>query len=200
MRCRPSLVRGRAAQVNPGGFTTPARRPSVPHRTAGCGKSSLRPLMAEWSRPVFAGERPVYIRLPTFGFGSSSAVDDGLLPGGPIAAMRAEPMSRTPAGTRTEERVSMSGRPQLGTREATITVCLSLRRYLSEGVPSKPSEGRRIAASGSRQRRHLRDVYPMIGKVAGPGRSVAMGVRSILSNPTPRAGQVSLKKRRCLTR
>ncbi|TSI21394.1 hypothetical protein FPH26_25010, partial [Escherichia coli] len=35
MRCRPSLVRGRAAQVNPGGFTTPARRPSVPHRTAG---------------------------------------------------------------------------------------------------------------------------------------------------------------------
>ncbi|EDX0740363.1 hypothetical protein GSZ80_003675 [Salmonella enterica] len=30
MRCRPSLVRGRAAQVNPGGFTTPARRPSVP--------------------------------------------------------------------------------------------------------------------------------------------------------------------------
>ena len=25
MRCRPSLVRGRAAQVNPGGFTTPAR-------------------------------------------------------------------------------------------------------------------------------------------------------------------------------
>ncbi|RZF90801.1 hypothetical protein EXT44_29110, partial [Klebsiella pneumoniae] len=41
---RPSLVRGRAAQVNPGGFTTPARRPSVPHRTAGCGKSSLRPL------------------------------------------------------------------------------------------------------------------------------------------------------------
>lgn len=156
--------------------------------------------MAEWSRPVFAGERPVYIRLPTFGFGSSSAVDDGLLPGGPIAAMRAEPMSRTPAGTRTEERVSMSGRPQLGTREATITVCLSLRRYLSEGVPSKPSEGRRIAASGSRQRRHLRDVYPMIGKVAGPGRSVAMGVRSILSNPTPRAGQVFLKKRRCATR
>lgn len=47
MRCRPSLVRGRAAQVNPGGFTTPARRPSVPHRTAGCGKSSLRPLMAD---------------------------------------------------------------------------------------------------------------------------------------------------------
>ena len=46
MRCRPSLVSGRAAQVNPGGFTTPARRPSVPHRTAGCGKSSLRPLMA----------------------------------------------------------------------------------------------------------------------------------------------------------
>ncbi|RRW10824.1 hypothetical protein EGJ71_17670, partial [Stutzerimonas stutzeri] len=26
---------------------TPARRPSVPHRTAGCGKSSLRPLMAD---------------------------------------------------------------------------------------------------------------------------------------------------------
>ncbi|AXN23978.2 hypothetical protein CP913_03470 [Pseudomonas aeruginosa] len=50
MRCRPSLVRGRAAQVNPGGFTTPARRPSVPHRTAGCGKSSLRPLMADSSR------------------------------------------------------------------------------------------------------------------------------------------------------
>ncbi|OYD52426.1 transposase [Thauera propionica] len=46
MRCRPSLVRGRAAQVNTGGFTTPARRPSVPHRTAGCGKSSLRPLVA----------------------------------------------------------------------------------------------------------------------------------------------------------
>ena len=46
----PSLVRGRAAQVNPGGFTTPARRPSVPHRTAGCGKSSLRPLMAGSAR------------------------------------------------------------------------------------------------------------------------------------------------------
>ena len=43
----PLTVRGRAAQVNPGGFTTPARRPSVPHRTAGCGKSSLRPLMAQ---------------------------------------------------------------------------------------------------------------------------------------------------------
>ncbi|TPP27776.1 hypothetical protein FJV67_24600, partial [Salmonella enterica subsp. enterica serovar Typhimurium] len=40
------LQQCRAAQVNPGGFTTPARRPSVPHRTAGCGKSSLRPLMA----------------------------------------------------------------------------------------------------------------------------------------------------------
>ena len=25
--------------------------------------------LAEWSRPVFAGERPVYIRLPTFGLG-----------------------------------------------------------------------------------------------------------------------------------
>ena len=48
----PSLVRGRAAQVNPGGFTTPARRPSVPHRTAGCGKSSLRPLMAGSSAVV----------------------------------------------------------------------------------------------------------------------------------------------------
>ncbi|QIG19298.1 hypothetical protein FY041_16905 [Pseudomonas monteilii] len=54
MRCRPSLVRGRAAQVNPGGFTTPARRPSVPHRTAGCGKSSLRPLMAA-SSPLIRG-------------------------------------------------------------------------------------------------------------------------------------------------
>lgn len=52
MRCRPSLVRGRAAQVNPGGFTTPARRPSVPHRTAGCGKSSLRPLMADTTLPA----------------------------------------------------------------------------------------------------------------------------------------------------
>ncbi|RTL17523.1 MAG: hypothetical protein EKK55_22540, partial [Rhodocyclaceae bacterium] len=36
----------------PGGFTTPARRPSVPHRTAGCGKSSLRPLMAATCRPA----------------------------------------------------------------------------------------------------------------------------------------------------
>ena len=26
-------------------------------------------LLAEWSRPVFADERPVYARLPTFGFG-----------------------------------------------------------------------------------------------------------------------------------
>jgi hypothetical protein len=28
-----------------------------------------RLLMAEWSLPVFADERPVYARLPTFGFG-----------------------------------------------------------------------------------------------------------------------------------
>ncbi|KAA1271048.1 transposase [Corynebacterium striatum] len=58
MRCRPSLVRGRAAQVNPGGFTTPARRPSVPHRTAGCGKSSLRPLMAGSSPSLSDGSNP----------------------------------------------------------------------------------------------------------------------------------------------
>ncbi|AWA65959.2 hypothetical protein FKC80_26515 [Klebsiella pneumoniae] len=58
MRCRPSLVRGRAAQVNPGGFTTPARRPSVPHRTAGCGKSSLRPLMAGSSPSLPDGSNP----------------------------------------------------------------------------------------------------------------------------------------------
>ncbi|WP_235680096.1 ParB/RepB/Spo0J family partition protein [Aeromonas caviae] len=56
--CRPSLVRGRAAQVNPGGFTTPARRPSVPHRTAGCGKSSLRPLMAGSSPSLPDGSNP----------------------------------------------------------------------------------------------------------------------------------------------
>ncbi len=54
----PSLVRGRAAQVNPGGFTTPARRPSVPHRTAGCGKSSLRPLMAGSSPSLPDGSNP----------------------------------------------------------------------------------------------------------------------------------------------
>nr|WP_286204233.1 tyrosine-type recombinase/integrase [Escherichia coli] len=54
----PSLVRGRAAQVNPGGFTTPARRPSVPHRTAGCGKSSLRPLMAGSSRRCLMDPTP----------------------------------------------------------------------------------------------------------------------------------------------
>ncbi len=58
MRCRPSLVRGRAAQVNPRGFTTPARRPSVPHRTAGCGKSSLRPLMAGSSPSLPDGSNP----------------------------------------------------------------------------------------------------------------------------------------------
>nr|CAJ77027.1 Transposase [Acinetobacter baumannii] len=58
MRCRPSLVRGRAAQVNPGGFTTPARRPSVPHRTAGCGKSSLRSLMAGSSPSLPDGSNP----------------------------------------------------------------------------------------------------------------------------------------------
>jgi hypothetical protein len=28
-----------------------------------------RQLLAEWSRPVFADERPVYARLPTFAFG-----------------------------------------------------------------------------------------------------------------------------------
>lgn len=33
------------------------------------GRIAKGPLLAEWSRPVFAGERPVYIRLPTFGFG-----------------------------------------------------------------------------------------------------------------------------------
>ncbi|GHL43976.1 hypothetical protein ECZU28_39710 [Escherichia coli] len=54
----PSLVRGRAAQVNPRGFTTPARRPSVPHRTAGCGKSSLRPLMAGSSPSLPDGSNP----------------------------------------------------------------------------------------------------------------------------------------------
>ena len=54
----PSPVRGRAAQVNPGGFTTPARRPSVPHRTAGCGKSSLRPLMAGSSPSLPDGSNP----------------------------------------------------------------------------------------------------------------------------------------------
>ena len=45
---------------------------------AACSQAGRRPgealgavclLLAEWSRPVFAGERPVYIRLPTFGFG-----------------------------------------------------------------------------------------------------------------------------------
>ncbi|WP_422822579.1 recombinase family protein [Vreelandella populi] len=51
-------MRGRAAQVNPGGFTTPARRPSVPHRTAGCGKSSLRPLMAGSSPSLPDGSNP----------------------------------------------------------------------------------------------------------------------------------------------
>ncbi|OVZ00074.1 hypothetical protein CDO47_35770, partial [Pseudomonas aeruginosa] len=56
LRCPTSLVRGRAAQVNPGGFTTPARRPSVPHRTAGCGKSYPPPL-ADGSRPSLA-DRP----------------------------------------------------------------------------------------------------------------------------------------------
>ncbi|MFO6414306.1 hypothetical protein ACLBVS_33645, partial [Pseudomonas aeruginosa] len=44
----------------PGGFTTPARRPSVPHRTAGCGKSSLRPLMADSVEKVsFSGSLPI---------------------------------------------------------------------------------------------------------------------------------------------
>ncbi len=50
MRCRPSLSRG--AQVQSPGFL-PARRPSVPHRTAGCGKSSCVRRMAE-QQPVVA--------------------------------------------------------------------------------------------------------------------------------------------------
>ncbi|RRV76504.1 hypothetical protein EGI92_19555, partial [Stutzerimonas stutzeri] len=37
---------------------TPARRPSVPHRTAGCGKSSLRPLMAGSSPSLPDGSNP----------------------------------------------------------------------------------------------------------------------------------------------
>ncbi|AUU93234.1 transposase (plasmid) [Enterobacteriaceae bacterium ENNIH3] len=53
-----TLQQCRAAQVNPGGFTTPARRPSVPHRTAGCGKSSLRPLMAGSSPSLPDGSNP----------------------------------------------------------------------------------------------------------------------------------------------
>ncbi|PLV29814.1 hypothetical protein CXG51_06840, partial [Pseudomonas guariconensis] len=36
----------------------PARRPSVPHRTAGCGKSSLRPLMAGSSPSLPDGSNP----------------------------------------------------------------------------------------------------------------------------------------------
>ncbi|MBK3023939.1 hypothetical protein FKK33_26220, partial [Klebsiella pneumoniae] len=55
MRCRPSLVRGRAAQVNPGGFTTPARRPSVPHRTAGCGKGTVAKLAMRQPFVLFKG-------------------------------------------------------------------------------------------------------------------------------------------------
>ncbi len=53
----PSLVRGRAAQVNRR-IHYPARRPSVPHRTAGCGKSSLRPLMAGSSPSLPDGSNP----------------------------------------------------------------------------------------------------------------------------------------------
>ncbi|WP_222422792.1 hypothetical protein, partial [Enterobacter chengduensis] len=34
------------------------RRPSVPHRTAGCGKSSLRPLMAGSSPSLPDGSNP----------------------------------------------------------------------------------------------------------------------------------------------
>ena len=36
-----------------------------------CKKAAChqRQELAEWSRPVFADERPVYARLPTFGFG-----------------------------------------------------------------------------------------------------------------------------------
>lgn len=33
------------------------------------GRTTHRLLVAEWSRPVFADERPVYTRLPTFAFG-----------------------------------------------------------------------------------------------------------------------------------
>ncbi|MFQ0463467.1 hypothetical protein ACH7EC_29445, partial [Klebsiella pneumoniae] len=54
----PPTICNSAAQVNPGGFTTPARRPSVPHRTAGCGKSSLRPLMAGSSPSLPDGSNP----------------------------------------------------------------------------------------------------------------------------------------------
>src|SRR5690554_7609209 len=93
MRCRPSLVRGRAAQVNPGGFTTPARRPSVPHRTAGCGKSSLRPLMA----------------------GSSPSLPDGSNPSAAIVQSASDVQcSRLLKTTRSEEHTSeLQSRPHL---------------------------------------------------------------------------------------
>ena len=40
MRCRPSLVRGRAAQVNLADSLPLREGHQCPHRTAGCGKSS----------------------------------------------------------------------------------------------------------------------------------------------------------------
>ena len=40
---------------------------ATPRRVSRAGRESR--LVAEWSRPVFADERPVYARLPTFGFG-----------------------------------------------------------------------------------------------------------------------------------
>ena len=56
-------------------MSTCERRPAyggiAPKPAGGLAKPWARVclLLAEWSRPVFAGERPVYFRLPTFGFG-----------------------------------------------------------------------------------------------------------------------------------
>ncbi|ECY3682969.1 transposase [Salmonella enterica subsp. enterica serovar Infantis] len=44
--------------LSPPTICNSARRPSVPHRTAGCGKSSLRPLMAGSSPSLPDGSNP----------------------------------------------------------------------------------------------------------------------------------------------
>ena len=57
MRCRPSLVRGRAAQVNPGGFTLrEGHRCRIERPVA---ESLLRPLMAGSSRRCLMDQPPL---------------------------------------------------------------------------------------------------------------------------------------------
>ncbi len=62
---------GAACTRQDNGWSPPGDRWPQHRRKVKCRRPAVRGYlqMAEWSRPVFAGERPVYIRLPTFGFG-----------------------------------------------------------------------------------------------------------------------------------